>query len=157
MLNAYRKQHVLLQITVPQPWWKRRHFWLAPLESHYSMLLTHWQIQGAERVAPSHSHIFPQTIVFPYGICRISIKVQKGHTKVNFELVWFGCGEHPVDIQINQGSLWTFVLLSRYLDGWMDGQIDGARLRSPDEVSMGDKEYLILHDTVGKLTIPLSI
>ncbi len=38
-----------------------------------------------------------------------SIKDQKGHTKVDVELVWdFDVENIPVEAQSNQGSLWTF-------------------------------------------------
>ncbi len=58
----------------------------------------------------------------------ISIKVQKGHTKVNVEFVWaFDVKNTSVEAWISQGSVWTFIRLTMY----PDKQTHTARIKVP--------------------------
>ncbi len=58
-----------------------------------------------------------------------SIKVQKGHTKVNAKLVWdFGVENTSLQAWINQCNLWTFIMLTRY-PGGCTAHMDGRSLK----------------------------
>ncbi len=56
------------------------------------------------------------------GLLQTSINIQKGHTKVNVDLVWdFDVENIHVEAWINQSSIWTIIMLTRYLDEQKDG------------------------------------